>query len=138
LFISSDQVADIIADPRVQGVALTGSEGAGRAVAGQAGKHVTKSTLELGGNDVFIVLDDADLEKAIKIGCQARVNNTGQVCTAAKRFILHEKIAEQFKAGMLEVFKSLKIGDPLDSETTLGPLSSADALEKLASRLTRQ
>ena len=97
LFISSDQVADIIADPRVQGVALTGSEGAGRAVAGQAGKHVTKSTLELGGNDVFIVLDDADLEKAIKIGCQARVNNTGQVCTAAKRFILHEKLQNNLK-----------------------------------------
>ena len=137
LFISSDQVADIIADPRVQGVALTGSEGAGRAVAGQAGKHVTKSTLELGGNDVFIVLDDADLEKAIKIGCQARVNNTGQVCTAAKRFILHEKIAEQFKAGMLEVFEGLKIGDPLDSETTLGPLSSADALEKLTKQVDK-
>lgn len=137
LFISSDQVADIIADPRVQGVALTGSEGAGRAVAGQAGKHVTKSTLELGGNDVFIVLDDADLEKAIKIGFQARVNNTGQVCTAAKRFILHEKIAEQFKAGMLEVFEGLKIGDPLDSETTLGPLSSADALEKLTKQVDK-
>lgn len=137
LFISSDQVADIIADPRVQGVALTGSEDAGRAVAGQAGKHVTKSTLELGGNDVFIVLDDADLEKAIKIGCQARVNNTGQVCTAAKRFILHEKIAEQFKAGMLEVFEGLKIGDPLDSETTLGPLSSADALEKLTKQVDK-
>lgn len=137
LFISSDQVADIIADPRVQGVALTGSEGAGRAVAGQAGKHVTKSTLELGGNDVFIVLDDADLEKAIKIGCQARVNNTGQVCTAAKRFILHEKIAEQFKAGMLEVFEGLKIGDPLDSETTLGPLSSADALKKLTKQVDK-
>ncbi|WP_034171536.1 NAD-dependent succinate-semialdehyde dehydrogenase [Acinetobacter sp. YZS-X1-1] len=137
LFISSDQVADIIADPRVQGVALTGSEGAGRAVAGQAGKHVTKSTLELGGNDVFIVLDDADLEKAIKIGCQARVNNTGQVCTAAKRFILHEKIAEQFKSGMIKVFEGLKIGDPLDSETTLGPLSSADALEKLTTQVDK-
>jgi len=137
LFISSDQVQEIIADPRVQGVALTGSEGAGSAVAEQAGKYIKKSTLELGGNDVFIVLDDADLEKAIKIGCQARVNNTGQVCTAAKRFILHEKIAEQFKAGMLEVFEGLKIGDPLDSETTLGPLSSADALEKLTKQVDK-
>ncbi|WP_278364604.1 NAD-dependent succinate-semialdehyde dehydrogenase [Acinetobacter schindleri] len=137
LFISSDQVADIIADPRVQGVALTGSEGAGRAVAGQAGKHVTKSTLELGGNDVFIVLDDADLEKAIKIGCQARVNNSGQVCTAAKRFILHEKIADEFKAGMLKAFQELKIGDPLDPETTLAPLSSADALEKLTKQVDK-
>ncbi|WP_244783448.1 NAD-dependent succinate-semialdehyde dehydrogenase [Acinetobacter sp. F-1] len=137
LFISSDQVKDVIADKRVRGVALTGSEGAGSAVAEQAGKHLKKSTLELGGNDVFIVLDDADLEKAIKIGCQARVNNTGQVCTAAKRFILHEKIAEQFKAGMIKVFEGLKIGDPLDPETTLGPLSSADALEKLTEQVDK-
>ncbi|MGL3045615.1 NAD-dependent succinate-semialdehyde dehydrogenase [Acinetobacter pecorum] len=137
LFISSDQVAEVIADKRVRGVALTGSEGTGSAVAEQAGKHLKKSTLELGGNDVFIVLDDADLEKAIKIGCQARVNNTGQVCTAAKRFILHEKIAEQFKAGMIKVFEGLKIGDPLDPETTLGPLSSADALEKLTEQVDK-
>ncbi|POU13308.1 MULTISPECIES: NAD-dependent succinate-semialdehyde dehydrogenase [Acinetobacter] len=137
LFISSDQVQEIIADPRVQGVALTGSEGAGSAVAEQAGKYIKKSTLELGGNDVFIVLDDADLEKAIKIGCQARVNNSGQVCTAAKRFILHEKIADDFKAGMLKAFQELKIGDPLDPETTLAPLSSADALEKLTKQVDK-
>lgn len=137
LFISSDQVQEIIADPRVQGVALTGSEGAGSAVAEQAGKYIKKSTLELGGNDVFIVLDDADLEKAIKIGCQARLNNSGQVCTAAKRFILHEKIADEFKAGMLKAFQELKIGDPLDPETTLAPLSSADALEKLTKQVDK-
>ncbi len=137
LFISSDQVQEIIADPRVQGVALTGSEGAGSAVAEQAGKYIKKSTLELGGNDVFIVLDDADLEKAIKIGCQSRVNNSGQVCTAAKRFILHEKIADEFKAGMLKAFQELKIGDPLDPETTLAPLSSADALEKLTKQVDK-
>jgi len=137
LFISSEQVQDIIADPRVQGVALTGSEGAGSAVAEQAGKYIKKSTLELGGNDVFIVLDDADLVKAIKIGCQARVNNSGQVCTAAKRFILHEKIADEFKAGMLKAFQELKIGDPLDPETTLAPLSSADALEKLGKQVDK-
>ncbi|WP_148334827.1 NAD-dependent succinate-semialdehyde dehydrogenase [Acinetobacter lwoffii] len=137
LFISSDQVKDVIADKRVRGVALTGSEGAGSAVAEQAGKHLKKSTLELGGNDVFIVLDDANLERAIKLGCQARVNNAGQVCTAAKRFILHEKIAEQFKAGMLKAFEQLKLGDPLDPETTLGPLSSADALEKLTEQVDK-
>ncbi|WP_180040463.1 NAD-dependent succinate-semialdehyde dehydrogenase [Acinetobacter sp. YH12100] len=137
LFISSDQVAEVIADKRVRGVALTGSEGAGSAVAEQAGKHLKKSTLELGGNDVFIVLDDADLERAIKLGCQARVNNAGQVCTAAKRFILHEKIAEQFKAGMLKAFEQLKLGDPLDPETTLGPLSSKDALEKLTKQVEK-
>jgi len=137
LFISSDQVAEVIADKRVRGVALTGSEGAGSAVAEQAGKHLKKSTLELGGNDVFIVLDDADLERAIKLGCQARVNNAGQVCTAAKRFILHEKIAEQFKTGMLKAFEQLKLGDPLDPETTLGPLSSKDALEKLTKQVEK-
>ncbi|WP_191112939.1 NAD-dependent succinate-semialdehyde dehydrogenase [Acinetobacter lwoffii] len=137
LFISSDQVAEVIADKRVRGVALTGSEGAGSAVAEQAGKHLKKSTLELGGNDVFIVLDDADLERTIKLGCQARVNNAGQVCTAAKRFILHEKIAEQFKAGMLKAFEQLKLGDPLDPETTLGPLSSKDALEKLSEQVEK-
>lgn len=131
LFIDSDQVANIIADERVQGVALTGSEKAGRAVAAQAGKYLKKSTLELGGNDVFVVLDEVDLEQAIKIGCQGRTNNAGQVCTAAKRFILHEKIAEQFKAGLIDAFKSLKMGDPLDETTTLGPLSSENAAKKL-------
>lgn len=131
LFINPDQVAEIIADQRVQGVALTGSEGAGSVVAQQASKHLKKSTLELGGNDVFVVLDDADMEKAITIGCQARLNNAGQVCTAAKRFILHEKIAAQFRQGMLEAFKAIKIGDPLDESTQLGPLSSKDAADKL-------
>ena len=131
LFISPDQVAEIIADQRVQGVALTGSEGAGSVVAQQASKHLKKSTLELGGNDVFVVLDDADMEKAITIGCQARLNNAGQVCSAAKRFILHEKIAAQFRQGMLEAFKAIKIGDPLDESTQLGPLSSKDAADKL-------
>lgn len=137
LFISTDQVADIIADKRVRGVALTGSEGAGSAVAEQAGKHIKKSTLELGGNDVFIVLDDADLDKAIEIGCKTRVNNTGQVCTAAKRFILHKDIADQFKAGLVNAFKALKIGDPLDRSTTLGPLSSETALKNLIKQVDK-
>ncbi len=78
LFISQDQVAKIIADDRVQGAALTGSEKAGSVVAAQAAKHIKKSTLELGGNDVFVVLDDADLERAVKIGVQARLNNAGR------------------------------------------------------------
>lgn len=137
LFISTDQVADIIADKRIRGVALTGSEGAGSAVAEQAGKHIKKSTLELGGNDVFIVLDDADLEKAIQIGCKARVNNTGQVCTAAKRFILHKDIADQFKTGLIEAFKALKMGDPMDRSTTLGPLSSESALKNLIKQVDK-
>ncbi len=135
LFISSDQVANIIADDRVQGAALTGSEKAGSVVAAQAAKHIKKSTLELGGNDVFVVLDDADLEKAVKIGVNARLANAGQVCTAAKRFILHEKVAEQFLTKYTEAFRNIKIGDPLDESTRLGPLSSKEALETLTKQV---
>jgi len=135
LFISSDQVANIIADDRVQGAALTGSEKAGSAVAAQAAKHIKKSTLELGGNDVFVVLDDADLEKAVKIGVNARLANAGQVCTAAKRFIVHEKVAEQFLTKYTEAFRNIKIGDPLDESTRLGPLSSKEALETLTKQV---
>ena len=135
LFISSDQVANIIADDRVQGAALTGSEKAGSIVAAQAAKHIKKSTLELGGNDVFVVLDDADLEKAVKIGVNARLANAGQVCTAAKRFIVHEKVAEQFLTKYTEAFHAITIGDPLDENTRLGPLSSKEALETLTKQV---
>jgi len=136
LFISSDQVSAIIADPRVQGAALTGSEKAGSAVASQAAKHIKKSTLELGGNDAFIVLDDADLEKAVKTGVQARLANAGQVCTAAKRFIVHQKVADQFLRQFTDAFQQVKMGDPLDESTTLGPLSSKDALETLSKQVS--
>ncbi|HBU93550.1 MAG TPA: succinate-semialdehyde dehydrogenase [Leclercia adecarboxylata] len=135
LFISSDQVANVIADDRVQGAALTGSEKAGSVVAAQAAKHIKKSTLELGGNDVFVVLDDADLEKAVKIGVNARLANAGQVCTAAKRFIVHEKVAEQFLTKYTEAFRAITIGDPLDENTRLGPLSSKEALETLTKQV---
>ncbi|MDF2913428.1 MAG: succinate-semialdehyde dehydrogenase, partial [Pantoea agglomerans] len=135
LFISTDQVADLIADDRVQGVALTGSERAGSAVAEQAGKHLKKSTLELGGNDVFVVLDDADLDEAVRQGVQARLSNCGQVCTAAKRFILHEKIADRFISQFSAALSSATLGDPLDEKTTLGPLSSADARDRLVKQV---
>lgn len=135
LFISTDQVADLIADPRVQGVALTGSERAGSAVAEQAGKHLKKSTLELGGNDVFVVLDDADIDEAVHQGAQARLSNCGQVCTAAKRFILHEKIADTFMAKFSAALQSATPGDPLDEKTTLGPLSSKDARDRLVKQV---
>lgn len=136
LFISSDQVSAIIADPRVQGTALTGSEKAGSAVAAQAAKHIKKSTLELGGNDVFIVLDDADLEKAVETGVQARLANAGQVCTAAKRFIIHQDIADQFLRKFTDAFRQVKLGDPLDESTTLGPLSSKEALDTLSQQVS--
>lgn len=131
LYISQDQVASIIADDRVQGVALTGSEKAGSIVAAQAAKKLKKATLELGGNDVFVVLDDCDLEKAVKVGAEARLNNAGQVCTAAKRFIVQEKVAKAFLQQLTKHFKNVKMGDPLDETTTLGPLSSKSALEGL-------
>ncbi len=131
LFISNEQVAGLIADDRVQGAALTGSERAGSAVAQQAGKYLKKTTLELGGNDVFVVLDDCDLDKAVEAGAGARLSNCGQVCTAAKRFLVHEKIAEAFMAKLVAAFEAVKIGDPLDPNTTLGPLSSAEARDRL-------
>ncbi|MBK0004710.1 NAD-dependent succinate-semialdehyde dehydrogenase [Erwinia sp. S38] len=131
LFASNEQIAELIADDRVQGAALTGSERAGSAVAQQAGKYLKKTTLELGGNDVFVVLDDCDLDKAVKAGAGARLSNCGQVCTAAKRFLVHEKIAETFMAKLVAAFEAVKIGDPLDPNTTLGPLSSAAARDRL-------
>jgi len=135
LFITSEQVSDIIADDRVQGVALTGSEKAGGIVAAQAAKKLKKSTLELGGNDVFVVLDDADMEKAVKVGVTARLQNAGQVCTAAKRFIIHEAVADKFLEKYTEAFRQVKMGDPLDESTTLGPLSSKDAVETLTKQV---
>lgn len=135
LFISNEQVASLIADSRVQGVALTGSERAGSAVAEQAGKHLKKSTLELGGSDVFVVLDDADIDEAVRQGAQARLSNCGQVCTAAKRFILHEKIAENFMAKFTAALQSVVPGDPLDEKTTLGPLSSKEARDRLVKQV---
>ncbi|MCU5775166.1 NAD-dependent succinate-semialdehyde dehydrogenase [Erwiniaceae bacterium BAC15a-03b] len=131
MFISSDQVAELIADDRVQGAALTGSEKAGSVVAAQAAKYLKKSTLELGGNDVFVVLDDCNLDEAVKQGAQARLNNAGQVCTAAKRFIVHQKVADAFLEKFTAAFKAAKLGDPLDESTTLGPLSSAGARDTL-------
>ncbi|MEN4911302.1 NAD-dependent succinate-semialdehyde dehydrogenase [Erwinia amylovora] len=131
LFVSSEQISTLIADDRVQGAALTGSEPAGSAVAQQAGKYLKKTTLELGGNDVFVVLDDADLDKAVAAGAEARLSNCGQVCTAAKRFLVHEKVADQFLKKFTAAFEAVKIGDPLDESTTLGPLSSAEAREGL-------
>lgn len=131
LFASKEQVAQIIEDPRIKAVALTGSEAAGAIVAAQAGKHLKKSTLELGGSDAFIVLEDADLDKAVKHAVSGRMGNAGQACTASKRFIVAEALADIF----LEKFKSaldqFVPGDPMDNATTLAPLSSSQALENL-------
>src|SRR5208337_1579583 len=121
--------ATAIADKRIKGVALTGSERAGEAVASEAGKALKKSTMELGGSDAFIVLDDADMDTAVKWGIWGRMNNTGQCCVAAKRFILHEKIAETFLDRFKKELEKLVPGDPMDSKTTLGPLCTKGALD---------
>jgi succinate-semialdehyde dehydrogenase / glutarate-semialdehyde dehydrogenase len=131
LYISSEQVSDLIGDDRIQGVALTGSEGAGSKVAARASEMLKKSTLELGGSDVFVVLDDADVTAAAQAGTEARLSNAGQVCTGAKRFIVQKKVADIFIAAFTEGMQSAVMGDPMDASTTLGPLSSEDALEGL-------
>jgi len=129
VFLSNEQAAKAVADPRVKGVALTGSERAGSAVAAEAGQALKKTTMELGGSDAFIVLDDADMDTAVKWGVWGRMNNTGQCCVAAKRFILHEKIAGTFLKRFKEELEALIPGDPMDPNTTLGPLCTEDALE---------
>ena len=131
LFVSKDQIAKIIADPRVRAVALTGSEAAGAVVAAQAGKQLKKSTMELGGSDAFIVLEDADLEKAVKHAVSGRMGNSGQACTASKRFIVVEAMADSFLQKFQAAMENFKPGDPMDKQTTLAPLSSADALKNL-------
>ncbi|KRL05811.1 aldehyde dehydrogenase family protein [Liquorilactobacillus oeni] len=131
LFVSHKQVSQIIADERVQGVALTGSEAVGRTIAGAAGKSLVKSTMELGGSDVFAILDDADLRLAVADATSARLRNCGQVCTSAKRFIVEKKVAAEFIAGIKKTFTTQQMGDPLDETTELAPLSSHNAAVEL-------
>lgn len=126
----------IIRDDRVAAVTLTGSESAGSQVAATAGKMIKKTVLELGGSDPFIVLEDANLERAAQIGVQARLqNNVGQSCIAAKRFIVHEAVAERFTQLLAEQFQSLIIGNPLESTTQVGPMASAQMLETIISQV---
>ncbi len=131
LLVSHDQVNRAIADPRIKGVALTGSVEAGKLVAAQAGKFMKKSTMELGGSDAFIVLDDADIDKTVKWAVWAKMNNCGQCCIAGKRFIIVEALADEFIEKFSAEMAKLKPGDPMDEATTLSPLSSEAALVKL-------
>ena len=131
LLIGSDKVANIIADERVKAATLTGSEGAGASLAAAAGKHIKKTVLELGGSDPFIVLESADLEAAALTGTTARMLNNGQSCIAAKRFIVAESVADKFEKLLLENFQALKIGDPMEDDTNIGPLATADILKEL-------
>jgi succinate-semialdehyde dehydrogenase / glutarate-semialdehyde dehydrogenase len=131
LLISYAQVNRVIDDPRIKGVALTGSVDAGKAVAARAGQNLKKSTMELGGNDAFIVLDDADLDKTVDWALWAKMNNTGQCCVAGKRFIVSDKVADRFLDKFQSGLAKLVPGDPMNPATTLGPLSTEDALLKL-------
>jgi succinate-semialdehyde dehydrogenase / glutarate-semialdehyde dehydrogenase len=131
LFISHDQVNQVIDDSRIKGVALTGSVEAGKLVATRAGSNLKKSTMELGGNDAFIVLEDADLDKAVEWGVWAKMNNNGQCCIAAKRFVIVEALADEFMAKFHSALSALTPGDPINATTTLGPMSTEGALIKL-------
>jgi succinate-semialdehyde dehydrogenase/glutarate-semialdehyde dehydrogenase len=137
LFATGDQIANLIADKRVQGVALTGSEGAGSIVASQAAKYLKKSVLELGGADVFIVLEDADLNKAVEIGTAARLNAAGQACNAAKRFLIHQKVADTFLEKFTAAFSSTRVGDPMDESVDMGPMSSIAARDDIARQVEK-
>ena len=131
LLISHEQSNHVVDDPRIKGVALTGSVAAGQSIAARAGKNLKVSSMELGGSDAFIVLEDADLEHTIKWAVWGRMYNAGQTCCAAKRFIVVEKLADQFLEKFQVAFKALKPGDPMDEKTTLGPLSTEAALLQL-------
>ena len=135
LFVSAEQVSTLIADPRVQGIALTGSERAGESLASQAGKNLKKSTMELGGNDAFIVLDDFDPKLAAKFAVQGRMTNAGQACVGSKRFIAVESVADEFLAEVLHLLENYSPGDPFDETTTLAPLSSQHALDGLLEQI---
>ncbi|MDI1322711.1 MAG: NAD-dependent succinate-semialdehyde dehydrogenase [Algoriphagus sp.] len=137
LFISGKRATALIADKRIKGVSLTGSEGAGASVAAEAGKNLKKVVLELGGNDVFIILEDADMEKTVEWAVVGRMNNNGQCCIASKRFIAVEAIADEFLEKFKEKLSKIIVGDPMDPATELGPLSSEEAAVHLEDQVKR-
>ncbi|AOW10971.1 NAD-dependent succinate-semialdehyde dehydrogenase [Flavobacterium gilvum] len=133
--IDIPQVESVIASDIVSGITFTGSERSGSSVAALAGKHLKKSVMELGGSDAFIVLDDANLEKAATVAVKSRMLNAGQACICAKRFIVTEKVADEFAALFAEKVRGLQQGNPLQEGIHLGPLARIDLAEKLSSQL---
>lgn len=131
LFASSKLIPDVIADPRVQGVSLTGSEAAGAAVAEAAGKNLTKSVLELGGSDAMLVLDAADVPAMAKTAARARLSNAGQACNSPKRMFVADEIHDEFVAALTAEVEKTPVGDPLEDGTRMGPLSSVQARDDL-------
>jgi succinate-semialdehyde dehydrogenase len=131
LILRTEDIVNVINDPRVQGASVTGSVRAGSAVASEAGKVIKKTVMELGGSDAFIVCEDADIPKAVEAGIRGRFHNAGQVCLAAKRFILVEKIANEFESLFVEKAKSIRVGDPFDQATQMGPMARVDLRDSL-------
>lgn len=131
LFASSKIIPDVIADPRVQGVSLTGSEAAGASVAEAAGKHLTKSVLELGGSDAMLVLDAADVDAMAETAARARLSNAGQACNSPKRIFVADEIHDDFVAALTRHVEQMPVGDPLDEATRMGPMSSVEARDDL-------
>jgi len=131
LLVGSDKVDRILADPRIAAATLTGSEGAGVKVGEGAAKRIKKVVLELGGSDPFIVMPSANLEDAVNTAVKARTLNNGQSCIAAKRFIVHEQIADKFEKDFVAKMENLKLGDPFDENTEVGPLANEDAVTSL-------
>jgi succinate-semialdehyde dehydrogenase/glutarate-semialdehyde dehydrogenase len=137
LLVGSEKVKRIIDDPRVAAATLTGSDGAGRALGSAAGAQLKKTVLELGGSDPFLVLPSCDLDQAVKVAVAARVQNAGQSCIAAKRFIVHQQIAAEFEKRFVKSMAALKVGDPQDDSTEVGPLASKQVLDDLDKQVRR-
>jgi succinate-semialdehyde dehydrogenase/glutarate-semialdehyde dehydrogenase len=137
LRVGHERFESVIADDRVRGVTLTGSGPAGRTIAAAAGQHLKPSVLELGGSDPFIVLEDADLDRAVAVGVKGRVQNNGESCIAAKRFIVERSIAEAFTERFVRAFEELTVGDPMDEATDVGPLARADLRDEVHDQVER-
>lgn len=137
LMISSDQVEEVINNPIIKGVSLTGSEKAGAAVASAAAKEIKKAVLELGGSNALIVCEDADLEKAVPIAVTARMQNAGQSCIAAKRFLVHESLFDAFISKFKEGVVKMKMGDPMNDDTEIGPLARVDLAEDIEKQINK-
>ncbi len=137
LLISHEKINTLIADKRIRGISLTGSEIAGASVATEAGKQIKKSVLELGGSDAFIILEDADIDKAVDWAIVGRINNNGQCCVASKRFIAVESIADEFLEKFKNKMSQIVVGDPNDAATQLGPLCTEAAAVKIESQVKK-